>query len=66
MSRKRQLASLNPAFLPTLLGNGAQIRIFSSTRRLKTESSFSSSVHHSRSRSSKTATKGAIGEGYRR
>ena len=63
---KNTTTHLSETSLPTLLGNGAQIRILSSTRRLGTGGSFpSSSVQHSGSHSTKTATKGTKGEGSR-
>ena len=50
---------LSETSLPTQLGNGVQIRIFSSTHRLGTGDFFSSSlIQHLASHSTKMATKG--------
>ena len=66
LSKKQQLTSLKPAFLLSLLVNGAQTQICSSTCRPGIGKSFqSSSVHHSGNHSTKRASKGTIGEGSR-
>ena len=63
MLRETQLTSPNPVFLPTLLGNEAQMGARSSTHRFGTGGSFSSSlVHHSKSHSTKIATEGTLGK----
>ena len=66
LSKGKQLTFRKPTFLPSLLDNGVQIRILSSTHHLGTGRSFSSSsAYHLESHSTKTAVKGTMGKGSR-